>query len=329
MTEHMVNNGTWTNDRGAALVTVLLLVAVMAVGSVLTFEALGYSIKRTAALRNFEQSRQYAMGGEQLAVSVAETLYDTKSLLAEPRAVSFTIEGGRIDGLISERSNCFNLNSLVSRRDTATYVANADTGRHFSRLLTTLGLSERDGDQLVASLTDWIDSDTRALPLGAEDYDYGTLEDPYRTGNTLLADMSELYMVSGFSAELVEALSAFVCVDPSTSFSPINVNGLAIEQAPLLVALIGGNYTLDMAVELILARPGGGYADVADFWLDPILAGRDIDQSVREQTTVRPHRFISQVKVTYYDATSYLTSEIRVDESGTARIVRHHVGVLP
>ena len=316
-------------DRGAALVTVLLLVTVMSLGAVLTFDAMGFSIKRTGALRTYDQARQYAMGGEQLAVSVAETLSDTKTLMVEPRAVSFAIDGGRIEGLISDHSNCFNVNSLVSRRDTGVYVANEENGRQYIRLLVALGLSDRQAEELRATLTDWIDSDGRALPLGAEDYDYAALAEPYRTGNGLVADLSELRMVKGYEPATLDLLNRYLCADDSTDLSVLNVNSLTAEQSLLLVALIGGSFTFDMATELILARPGPGYGDVADFWLDPILAGREVEQTVRRQTSVRPNRFSSRVRVTYYDAVSHLNSEIKVDDSGVARIMRHSVGVLP
>ena len=317
------------SDRGAALVTVLLLVTVMSLGAVLTFDAMGFSIKRTGALRTYDQARQYAMGGEQLAVSVAETLNDAKPLMVEPRAVSFAIDGGRIEGLISDASNCFNVNSLVSRRDVGTYVANEENGRQYIRLLVALGLADRQAQELHATLTDWMDSDERALPLGAEDYDYAALEQPYRTGNGLIADLSELRMIKGYDSSLLQVLENYLCADDSTDLSAINLNSLTADEVPLLVALIGGTFTFDMAAELILARPGPGYSDVADFWLDPILAGRQIEQAVRRQTTVRPHRFSSRIRVTYYDAVSHLTSDIKVDDSGVARIVRHSVGVLP
>ncbi len=320
---------TLRQDQGAALVTVLLLVSVMALGAVLTFDAMGYSIKRTGAQRAYDQARQYAIGGEQLAVSVAENLYETKANLTAPRAVSFAIEGGRIDGLISDQSNCFNVNSLVLRRDAGTLIASEERQGQFVRLFAHLGISDRQAQELVASLTDWIDTDERPLPLGAEDYDYAALEQPYRTGNSLLADLSELKMIKGFGPELIAQLEAFLCADASTDRSVFNVNTLTPQEAPLLVALIGGDFTFDQAVELILARPTSGYSDVADFWLDPIVAGRQVDQSIRQQTTVKPHRFNSRIRVTHYDAVSHLNSEIKVDNSGIARVVRHSVGVLP
>ncbi len=316
-------------ERGAALVTVLLLVSIMAIGAVVTFEALGYSIKRSGALRTFDQAHHYAWGGEQLSVAAAEQLYSNKVVLDSPRAISFPIEGGRIEGLITDKSNCFNVNSLVSSTENAGYLANPVQGQHYNRLLQSQGFAQRQAGQLVAALTDWLDSDTRASSLGAEDYDYGVLQEPYRTANGLMADLSELHLVKGYDPTVFEAIIPFLCVDDSTLPGALNVNTLTVQQAPLLVALIAGDFGLGQAIELILARPGPGYDDIADFWLEPELANRNIDQSIREKTTIRPHRFESRVRVRYYDAVSHLTAEIRVDDSGAARIVRHHLGVLP
>lgn len=317
------------DDRGAALITVLLLVSVMALGAVLTFEALGYSVKRTSAQREFDQARQYALGGEQLVISFAESLHENEVLMTEPKAVSFPIETGRIDGVVSDISNCFNVNGLVSRQDTGTYIANAVAGHQYARLLQALGFGERQANQLVAALTDWLDSDTRALPLGGEDYDYGVLARPYRTANSLVADISELNLVQGYEPGVMQLVAPYLCADLSTAPSALNVNSMAVDQAPLLVALIGGDFTIEKAIELVLARPGTGYGDIADFWLEPVFAERTIEQSIREQTTIKPHRFSGRIRVTYYDAVGHLTTEVRVDDTGTARIIRHQAGVLP
>lgn len=317
------------DDTGAALIAVVLLVSVMAIGATLTFETVGYSIKRTGALRTFDQAFHYARGSEQLSASVAENLHSEKFVLTQPQVVSFPIDGGRIEGLISDKSNCFNINSLIIRQQTGAYVVNEVTGQHYLRLLLALGLADRQAEQLVASLSDWLDSDTRVEPLGAEDYDYGALEKPYRAANGPMKHVSELYLVKGYEPEVVDVLMPFLCADDSTEPSALNVNSLNIDQAPLLSALIGGNFSVQAAIEIILARPGKGYGDIADFWLDPALAAREVAQPIRRQTTVKPHRFESRVRVTYFDAISHLTSEIRVDDAGTARIVRHHMGVLP
>jgi general secretion pathway protein K len=317
------------DDVGAALVTVLLLVSVMAIGAVVTFEALGFSIKRSSAQRQFDQAEYYALGGEQLAIDAAESLFGSEAQLLEPRPISFEIEGGRIDGVISDASNCFNINSLVQRRETGSYVANAAAATQYRRLLMAAGFADRQAEQLAAKLIDWIDSDTRPLPSGAEDYEYGALDKPYRAANALVADLSELNLVQGYAGDVMTSLGNLICNHDTTAPAVINVNTLTIEHAPLLVALVGGDFMIEDAVELILSRPGKGYDSVADFWLEPVLASRGVEQNIRRQTSVKPQRFVSRIRVTYFDAVSHLTSIIQVDDAGTARLVSHQGGVLP
>lgn len=316
-------------DTGAALVTVLLLVSVMAIGAVVTFEALGYSIKRSSAQRQFDQAGFYALGGEQLAVVAAEAFFSSSAQLHEPRPVSFEIEGGRIEGSITDASNCFNINNLVERRDIDTYVVRASAAQHYRRLLMKNGYNERQSEQLTAALIDWIDSDTIPMPSGAEDYDYGTLDRPYRTANTLVADVSELYLIRGYDNSVISVLKPFICTFDTTAPAVMNINTMTVDQAPLLVALVGGNFRTESAVELILSRPGKGYDNLSDFWLEPILAGLDVNQSIRKQTSVKPQYFKSKIRVNYFDAIAHLTSVIQVDEAGVGRLVSHQQGVLP
>jgi general secretion pathway protein K len=315
-------------DRGAALVTVLLLVAVMAAGAAITFDALGYTIKRTTAQRMFNQARFYALGAEQLAVVAAERINKAKLRLVEPQAVSYPVEGGRIDGVIEDASNCFNINSLVSYGDGSQLRAVPETMLHYSRLLVHMGLPERDARQLTATLVDWLDSDSRPISLGAEDYDYAGLSSPYRAANTLMVDKSELAMVLGYAPEVRQVLAPLLCLMDDTDPVVMNVNTLRPQHAPLLAALVGEALDLAKAADVIASRPADGYQEIGDFWLAPGLRDLQVGQAVRAQTDVKASRFRSRIRVTYHDAVSRLTSVVHVDDSGEGRLVSHQFGVV-
>jgi len=315
------------NDRGAALITVLLLVAVMAAGATLTFEALGYSIKRSTARRIFDQAQYYALGGEQLALAAAEKLHKSNAQLLEPKAVSYPIEGGRIDGVIEDGSNCFNINSLVERRQEGLVERDVTAGQYI-RLLTMLGYANRQARRLSAALVDWLDSDNRPSPLGAEDFDYSNLTPPYRTADSLIADITELYLIRGYTPEVMAAIVPYLCVADNTAQMTLNVNGLKPADALLLSVLVGGKFNLKAASEAIAVRPPGGYSDIADFWREKAFSGFVVDQAVRAQTTVKPHRFVSRVRVQYHEAVSHLTSVIDVDDAGKSKLGSHQFGVI-
>lgn len=315
-------------DAGAALVTVLLLVSVMAAGAAITFDALGYTIKRTTARRMFDQARYFALGGEQLVVAAAEKINENKVRLVEPQTVSYPIEGGRIDGVIEDASNCFNINSLVTGGDAGGYRVNEEMAVQYQRLLTNIGLAERDSRQLAATLIDWLDSDSRPVTLGAEDYDYTNLNPPYRAANTLMADLSELTMVQGYNADVLAVLRPHLCLLDNTRASVFNVNTLQAQDAPLLAALVGEAFDVARAADVIAARPSSGYQAVGDFWLEQGLRALDPPQGIRVQTDVKATLLRSRIRVTYHDAVSHVTSLVYVDTSGVGRLVSHQFGVV-
>ena len=316
------------SDRGTALVTVMLLVSVMAAGAAITFDALGLSVKRTTAQRVFGQARYYALGGEQLVLAAAEKMYKADIKLMEPQAVTYAIEGGQIDGLITDASNCFNINSLVQLSDRGAYQVQPVYADQYSRLLMHLGLAEREAQRLTSTLVDWIDSDSRPLPGGAEDYDYSNRGIPYRAANTLVSDLSELTLVQGYTDEIVTLVTQYLCADDRTGMTVLNVNTLTVADAPLLAAIIGGDFSVAAAADLIVARPARGYKHIADFYFERTFEGRTIEQAVRAQTAVKPQRFTSRIRVRFHHGISLLASDIRMDADGRARLVRHQFGVF-
>lgn len=316
-------------DSGAALVTVLLIVSVMAAGAAITFDALGYTIKRTTARRMFDQARYFAIGGEQLVVATAETINKNKVRLTEPQSISYPIEGGRIDGVIEDASNCFNVNSLVTSGDADGYRVNEDMAVQYQRLLTNIGLAERESRQLAATLIDWLDSDSRPVTLGAEDYDYTNLNPPYRTANTLMADLTELAMVQGYNADILAVVRPHLCLLDSTRASVFNVNTLRPQNAPLLAALVGEGLDVSRAAEVIASRPSSGYQEVGEFWQETGLRAPNVPQGTRMQTDVKATLLRSRIRVTYYEAVSHVTSFVYVDTSGVGRLVGHQFGVVP
>ena len=92
---------------------------------------------------------------------------------------------------------------------------------------------------------------------------------PYRTGNTLFADAGELRAVAGMSPALYRRLRPWLCALPTSDLSPINLNTLSPEQAPLLAMLAPGQLGVERA------RGGTGVAALERLGQpDRILADR-------------------------------------------------------
>jgi general secretion pathway protein K len=76
------------------------------------------------------------------------------------------------------------------------------------RLMEVLGVDPLDGDVIVDSILDWIDTDDLHLLNGAESDYYSELDPPYRAKNGPLDRIEELLMVRGVTKELFEGVQA-------------------------------------------------------------------------------------------------------------------------
>lgn len=322
------------HDNGAALVTVLLLVAVMSIAAVASFEATGYAVKRTTAARMYDQARQYAIGGEHIARIAAERLATTDQALLRTIGfdgksdISYPVDGGIVEGSVTDASNCFNVNSLVSSIEGGVLVANESALVQYQYLLELAGLSEGEAEYLSATLVDWLDSDSRQSARGAEDYDYAVYNPPYRAANTLMSDLTELRLVAGYDNNVRSLVVPFLCTLPTTNPAILNANSFGPEDALLLTALVGRAVSLPQMQGLIAERAARGYETVGDFWTASIFNGLAINQSVRSTVDVKPSRFSAQIHVRYFDSDLYLSSYLWTDTGGKAQVLSRSFGAF-
>ena len=200
------------NDDGAALISVLLLVSVMSVAMVAMFDMLGFYTKLTVSSQNKAQALEYAKASEIIGADQAVKLATQQGLVAylgenkSAQQVTMPIENGMIAVELIERTNCFNLASLVTLEPSGQFEINISSYQQFVRLLVNLGVGEGAALSLASSLVDWQDSNLRAEPGGAEDFTYSQLEVPYRAANSPIIDIDELRLVKGYPLELIESL---------------------------------------------------------------------------------------------------------------------------
>lgn len=256
------------SERGAALLTVLLIVAVIAVLAATALERLRLSTRLAGNAAAIEQGRAYANAAETLALSRIGAL-----LAASPNRV--TLAGGWSDrpfGLplpgggaaiarVTDGGNCFNLNGLVSAAGEGNYAENPLARTQFARLLRLVGAPSQVAEQVADGATDWIDTDDLPLPQGAEDAAYLRGATPYRTSGALMADPSELRAVAGVTPELYDNVRRWLCTLPVAEPAAINVNTLLPEQAPLIAMLFPDTVGVDAARQALLRRPPQGYGD--------------------------------------------------------------------
>jgi general secretion pathway protein K len=320
------------SERGAVLLTVLVLVTIVATLAVAMMDDIRFGVRRTANSRILDQASWYAYGAEELAAQAIKQSYDAdpgRSTLNDAWAVGpmvFPVEGGVIEGRVSDASNCFNLNSVVEADSGTRYIANPLGQSQYINLLRAAGLGEGEVERLTNSLTDWIDGDSSPSNGGAEDAYYTSLPVPYRAANSLLVQVSELRALYQYTEDIYQRIRPYVCVLPGPQLSPLNVNTLLPEHAPLLVMLTGPDLELADARKVIADRPRGGYASLTEFWSHPAFAGFGVPAEVRDQVSVRTRFFAVEANVSLDRAYVSLQSILEQRPDGTVRRVARRLG---
>ncbi|WP_375383295.1 type II secretion system minor pseudopilin GspK [uncultured Sphingomonas sp.] len=281
-------------ERGAALLTVLLMVAIISVLAATALEKLRLSTRIAGNAAATEQARAYAMAAETLAIvridGLLQQATDRVTLAGgwSGHPFSLPLPGGIATARVTDGGNCLNLNGLVTQATptittgvagaapavaaTTPYVAAPARVAEFARLIRLQGTPGQLAAAIADATADWIDSDAAELPDGAEDGRYADGAQPYRTANTLMADPSELRAVAGVTPAIYASLRPFLCTLPMARPSTLNVDTLLPEQAPLVAMLAPDTVGIGQAQAALVARPPQGFASAGDFWSQGPLA---------------------------------------------------------
>lgn len=250
-----------TAQRGVALITVLLVVAVVTVVCAGLIARQQLAIRSSANQLHVRQAWHYALGGETLAQALLRRdlqqgnprapVDHLGEAWAQPMAPFALDEGGELQVSIIDPTGRFNLNSLVRKGQ-----ANEAALAQFRRLLRGLQIDKPYAERLL----DWLDADQEPNGgFGAEDNQYLLSQPAYRAANRALSDVSELRLLLEMSEADYRRLLPFVSALPADA--TLNVNTAS---APVLASLADG-LPLATAEALVAARGRQGYADVASF----------------------------------------------------------------
>ena len=292
-------------ERGAALLSVLLIVSAMSVAALVALDAVSRSVvlaktstARTQAMWHVNSAEAFA----KIAIQDILEPLDHKLIAGMPgldEPIVFDLEGGLLMTVISDRTNCFNLNALVKTDEQGTRIADKPMLSRYRILLVASGIFDSDADALVDTLADWLDSDTFSRTRGAEDGYYIGLAPPYRTSGEMLENMSELRAVLGYSDEVIDQIAPFICVRPTAEESTLNLNMLTTEDAHLLSAIFSRQLEPKPARELIEQRPIGGWGSKGEFLQHPAIQAISPQYKRAERISVQSSFFEMEGNVTY------------------------------
>jgi general secretion pathway protein K len=222
-------------QRGVAIITALLIVAIATTISISISTRLQLDVRRTGNMIAGDQAYLYTLAAESWSKRILKQDRKDSEIdhLGEDWAIELPplpVEGGYIQGRLTDLQSCFNINSLLdTSADTSTGTGTGtDTSlarTRFERLLTNLKIDKAGAQTII----DWIDSDLQTtIPDGAEDVYYMNLAQPYRTANTPLQSISELRLIKGFEDPVVYAtVLPHVCAFGVNT--PININTATTE----------------------------------------------------------------------------------------------------
>jgi general secretion pathway protein K len=228
-------------QRGIALVTAVMIVAIaaaIAVQIAFAHQIWFRQMENVADRDATDWLRRGALHWASLAL-LEDAAQNSTDHLGENWAMglpTLPVEGGTIKVSIEDAQGRFNLNS----------VGNPASLQVLSRLLEVLRLDP----QLANAVLDWIDTNSDALPGGAEDVDYLNLNPPYRAANRPMVSVDELRLIRGFDAKTVAVLLPYVTV------LPVATNDINVNTAPpvVLAALVPG---LDLPTAQRIAEERG------------------------------------------------------------------------
>lgn len=232
--------GVKKNETGVALITALLIVALVTVAVVEMSTRQQLDIRRTSNILQRDQAYIFTLGGEAFAKQVLKKDAPNIDHRGEDWATKlppFPFKGGVLLFSLDDLSGRFNINNLV---DNDGVVSPWDVKR-LIQLIEIIQDQEETPEELkqlfprdlVSAIVDWIDEDRSTQPGGAEDSDYLDGEIPYRAANRLMTSPSELLLVKGMTPLAYKTLLPYVTVLPART--KININTAKEE---LLQALV-------------------------------------------------------------------------------------------
>jgi general secretion pathway protein K len=315
-------------QKGVALITALLIVALATVISVNIATHLQLDVRRTSNMLASEQAMQYVLAAENLlGIALYEDRNDNDiDYYGDPDEhldkeswgdiYEFPFGNALIRSQATDMQACFNLNSLVVKGNIDTVAQD-----RFKRLMTNVSSTAKlnlNGD-LSQAIIDWIDDDNgqpqTTIPDGAEDGYYMNLENPYRTANIPLQSISELRLIKGFEDnKTYEAIAPFVCAFGTGA--SINVNTAPEEVLNSLAKDVDG-------ADIVERRTDDPFDDIKEF-----LNYKDLKKTITqtEGLTVSTEYFLLKTEIRLGQSRTLMYSILHREDDGNTKVIARSQG---
>lgn len=322
-------------SKGVALITVMLVVALVAILATQMLAKLQLQVQRASNIEYNQQAYWYAMGAEAFAKRVLLTSIEEEKDKTHLKQVwaqgenTYPVDFGEITGEISDLHACLNLNALKDESTISAGTVKKSVARTaFEKLVVLLsieGVSEFEAEYMADALTDWLDSNSSIVSAGgAEDNDYAAKEFPYLPGNNYLASVNELRIIEHFTIPVINALKPYVCVLPNSEMHKININTLTTDNIELLAALL--DIENETAEQIISAREDEGFDDIEQVFSLPELSSETISDEQKQQFVVNSEYFKLTAHTTFNSSHFYFNSILQVANNNKINVISRTIG---
>lgn len=285
-------------EGGFALLSVLVIIAIITPLVVNQSYKTRVQITGSGYLADKIKSREIAKSGLEAAILALkkddkdyDSYLDEWGQFAELSAFSSTFfEEGSFSGTITDEEGKLNINLLESNEK--------------SEQLTRLFEEMQIDTDILAGVLDWIDDDSEAELMGAEDYYYKALENPYNCKDGSMDNIYELRLIKGMTDEVFlgkgeeNGLGEFISVYGDKQ---VNINTAPYE---VLRAL---DMTPALAGEIIAYReiePIKNVKEIEDFF-DPDFY-KDLKEKIKVKSKFFSIRARGNVRDIYTDVHAFI-----------------------
>lgn len=300
-------------QQGVAIITALLIVTIATTISITISTRLQLDVRRTGNLIALDQAQFYLLAAEEWSMRILrqdkkDTAIDSLNESWAIELPPLPVEGGSIQGRITDLHACLNINSII--KDGAIDITSQ---ARLTQLFSNLGVKVN----LTQAITDWIDSDLETTnPNGAEDGYYLNLEIPYRTANTPLLSVSELRLIKGFEdGKIYRLIKPYVCAFVADKGElAINVN----TASPEVLQSLSASMTKNLVADIIERRKEEPFNNLNEFTSFAKL-GTIIKDTTKLSTS--SNYFLLRTQAVIGQANKVMYSVIYRDDAGLSTVI--------
>jgi general secretion pathway protein K len=265
-----------SRQYGVALVAALILMTsiVFILGNI--FYRHQISVAQSTLIMHQNQAYFLALSAESWAKQLLdedadESSFDHYNELWSQAIPAMPVDGGLINGCISDMQSRFNLNSLVKYTNATqlTSVINSENNSHATVWNNILRLKEIPPDQSrLETIIDWIDKDSSTIGTsGAEQEIYESMRPPRMIADSQIVQPSELAEVMGYNLiEVQQLMSVITALPVALKTKPNQVEPYAINintATDELLLAMGGDFDMIFRDAVVNNRP---FEQIQDFY---------------------------------------------------------------